>query len=373
MAALRKAQKEMFDHSEAKVLFLKKYLERYLNVLINSQFVGTINLFDLFCGEGVYPNGGKGSPIILAELIKDLFYQYKAQGKDVGFFKCHFNDLDNSKVNNVKTIIEERKLLPPQYAECSYTSTDYQTHKEEVIDKVSRLPKNEKAFVFIDPYQYGEIRISDIRRLLSNGQTEVLLWLPTQQMFRFEKNGTPNALMEFISELVPIKDWPKNRTGLEFIDTLVEHMRKLLSGIAYVDSFVLERDKNQYYCLFFFTPHIYGFDRMLDVKWSIDEEDGRGWRNPKPDLFTAQEKIPKTEKLRSILAEFLENERTNGELYETTITSGFLPKHTNSILEQFQNQGALTVNALGKTRKGAFYNSYPNYRDTPNRITFKLN
>ena len=62
--AKKESQKTMFEHSEVKVKLLETYLKRYFNILNNAQFVGDIHYFDLFSAEGIYENGGKGSPII---------------------------------------------------------------------------------------------------------------------------------------------------------------------------------------------------------------------------------------------------------------------------------------------------------------------
>lgn len=40
-------------------------------------------------------------------------------------------------------------------------------------------------------------------------KAEVLLWLPTQFMYRFSRNGTPEALLSFIEELTDYKEWKK--------------------------------------------------------------------------------------------------------------------------------------------------------------------
>ena len=48
----------MYEHSEVKVRLLKLYLERYLNILTHSPFFTDIYVYDLFCGEGMYEEGG---------------------------------------------------------------------------------------------------------------------------------------------------------------------------------------------------------------------------------------------------------------------------------------------------------------------------
>lgn len=245
---------------------------------------------------------------------------------------------------------------------------------EKIIDDLNNLQR-EKAFIFIDPYGYKDIKAEDIKGLLESGKSEVLLFLPTQNMFRFEKKGTPESLKEFISELVPRKDWPDSETGLDFIEYLVAKFRDYLGSSYFVDSFILARDINQYFCLFFFTSHIRGFEKMLEAKWKIDKEEGRGWKHRQDnDLFAHQEKTPKTDKLKSKLTDFLKTERTNSEVYEFGLHQGYLPSHVTSILREFEHQGKLSKSLKdgSKARKNAFYISYKYYKNEPSKINLEI-
>lgn len=374
--ALKESQIEMYQHSEIKVKLLKLYLDRYLNTLNGSQYVGDIHLYDLFCSEGVYANGGKGSPIIFLETIKDIHFSNIAKDKSLRKFHCYFNDLVVEKVDKLERIIQERKLHYPQMGSLEFSKRDYRSLVPEISYKIEQIGK-EKAFIFIDPYGYKDIRFSDIQNLLKSKKSEVLLFLPTQFMFRFESKATPESLKEFISELVPIEEWPTSDTGLDFIQTLKEKFRTKLGKDFFVDSFIIERDRNQFFCLFFFTSHIYGFDRMLDSKWKLDETEGRGWSYPAggPDLFSEIEKSPNVYFLEKALLNFLkENYRTNGELYEFILHNGHLPSHSINILDNWQNEGKLDVKSKTgeKARKGAYYLNYQKYKSEKDKISLKL-
>lgn len=374
--ALKDSQKIMLQHSEVKIDLLRRYLEKYLSILSNSTFVDDIYIYDLFCGEGIYEGGGKGSPIIIIEVIKNAYFSRK--NKDPNPSKCHcfFNDHDGEKISNLINEIDERKLHHPNIGECEYSINDYKTVLPDIIKRINSL-KKEKAFVFIDPYGYKDICIKDIHHLLESKKSEVLLFLPTQFMFRFEEKGTPESLIVFIEELMPKKDWPKSDTGIDFIENLKAAFRKKLGGKFFVDSFIITRDKNQFFCLFFFTSHIYGFEKMLETKWQIDEEEGRGWHyDHNIDLFSAIEKQPCTDKFEKNLLDYLkEQPRTNADAYFYTLYNGFLPKHATQILGSFQNDKLITVERPdgSKARKSSFYINYQDYKNDPDRVIIKAN
>jgi three-Cys-motif partner protein len=368
------SQKTMMHHSEVKVELLKKYLERYLNILTASQYIDDIYLFDLFCGEGIYENGGKGSPIVILEEIKIIYFQQKARGKEIKKFNCHFNDIDNSKIEKLKNEVNTRNLHYPYIGDLNYSEIDYNILVKNVANKIDALNK-EKAFVFIDPYGYKDISISDIKNLLKSEKSEVLLFLPTQFMFRFEEKGTPESLMKFIDELIPIDLWPYSDTGLDFINQLTEAFRGAVGEKYLVDSFVISREKNQFFCLFFFTSHIFGFNKMLESKWKIDEEEGRGWvYQQNNDLFSQVEKKPNIFKFEKKLLEYLKKDRTNSELYSYTLSCGHLPSHTTEILKKIQIEGRLQVKKQDGTdaRKSSFYISYDKYKKEPEKVKIKI-
>jgi len=114
---------------------------------------------------------------------------------------------------------------------------------------------------------------------------------------------------------------------------------------------------------------------MLDAKWKIDEEEGRGWSyQSENSLFSQFGKKANTYKFEQKLEEFLKSERTNGELYRFRLYNAHLATHTNEILLKFQNEGRLiSLKADGTpARKSSFYLSYKDYKKEPDKIKLRL-
>ncbi len=365
---MRDSQVTMYEHSRIKVQLLGLYIEKYLNILSLSKYIESVIIYDLFCGAGIYENGGKGSPIIFLEALSKIPPNLNSQNS----FHLHFNDIKEEKIKELQKEINRTNLNSNKSTSLTYSSVDYKKILPSVVTRFSGFRKS-RGFIFIDPYGYKEIRLSHIRELLRPGTTEVLLFLPTQFMFRFEEKGTPESLKEFISELIPTSEYPKSTTGLDFIERLKDGFKSKIGNDKFVDTFIITREKNQFFCLFFFTSHIYGFDRMLEAKWKLDEEDGRGWKyNTTNDLFSTVEVSPNTYKLECGLKQFLTDFKTNAEIYEFTLHLGYLPKHSLAILTKFQNEDSLDVNSEVKVNKGAFYLSYQNWKNSPSKIRVKL-
>ncbi|MBN9384194.1 MAG: three-Cys-motif partner protein TcmP [Chitinophagaceae bacterium] len=362
----------LLNHSEAKVRLLGEYLKRYLNIICNDGYTERIKIYDMFCGEGLYENGGEGSPLVFMRTIKDVHFSNVAKLSNITPIDCHFNDLDPLKIEKVKQAIGDKSLYYKEFGEIEYSSLDYQDELKKMLNILSAL-KNQKAFIFIDPYEYKHIKASQIENLMAKGNAEVLLWLPTQFMYRFAANGTPLALKDFIEELVPYKEWKETDNVWHFINQLKEGFQSKFGGKLFVDTFTIEKDASTVFCLFFFSSHIKGFEKMLEAKWEIDTEQGKGWSytGNQPSLFYDLKTNPLEEKLRMFLKG---NKKNNGEVYEFTLRQGFLPKHTNEILYNWQKDGKLEVlkNNNEKARKSSFYIAYNYYKKESKKVIFKI-
>ena len=167
----------LLHHSDAKVQLLGKYLNRYLNIISNDGYTEKINVFDLFCGQGEYENGGEGSPLVSLRQIKDAYYSSISK-KSIKKPKinCYFNDIDERKINILGNAINNKNLYYSNIGELELTTNDYLIEVQR-LSKLFKTYKNEKGFVFIDPYGYKEVKAQHIKQLVDcNKKVEVMNW-----------------------------------------------------------------------------------------------------------------------------------------------------------------------------------------------------
>lgn len=366
------SKNNLFDHSAAKVRLLKEYISAYLGILANADWIREVYLYDLFCGPGRYEDKGEGSPIVLLKEIVRAHEFVANPRKKPTFFKCLFNDKDTEKVARLKKNILNESLDISNYGYIKYRTDDYKHVLNDVKNEISNFT-NERGFVFIDPYGYSEVSLSDIKALTNTGKTEVLLFMPTHHMYRFKDNGTPECLIRFMEDL-DISEKIKGVKGLEFIEIVMDGFQNKLGNSVFVDSFVIKRDLNQFFCLFFFTSNMLGYLKMLEAKWKIDKEDGRGWQGVQENnLFSTSSQTANTEKLKKLILSFLaEGPKTSGEIFEFTVKNRFLPKHGTEILKSIQEKLEVFDENGNEARKGAFYQSHSNYKTNPHKVTIKL-
>ena len=134
----------------------------------------------------------------------------------------------------------------------------------------------------------------------------------------------------------------------------------------------IERDNSNHFALFFISSHILGFEKILDVKWELDEENGRGFKIPDnqgnlfAEEFATEIQIQNATRLENaILSKLQSNTMTNKEMYKFTLQQEFRCMHANNVLKKLQNENKIIVTnwKTGElARKGSFYLTYDYYK-----------
>lgn len=349
-------------HSRAKVELLGKYLSVYLRIMQRAEFIKQLHFFDLCAGEGEYADGGKGSPVKIMQAIKESYY---SDGQKCPDMTVLFNDPGLSevepgqlKIDRVRFALE--KIFKPANVQLNYANKSYREVLKDVLSVVSHMRSHERAVVFIDPHGCKEIRPLDLVDLMKNGRTEVILFLPTSFMYRFAKKALSEDefpgcahLRELLLDLYS-GHLPDCSHALAFIDSLLERFRAMPS-IKYVDRFTIERENGNYFCLYFFTSHLLGMKKMVETKWDMDTEAGRGFKlaNSQVDMFAGYEHSPYPDLLDKELKS--RKHMTNEEIEVFGLELGYLPKHSTLVLKQWKAEGRIEVIPLDGGPTSSFY------------------
>lgn len=357
----------MLPHSRAKVKFYKTYLEIYLTILCNSQYIEFVNIYDVFCGRGIYKDGGKGSPIEANDVIKQIIANFPSSTK----IRLHINDKSRKRVNAVKEYIQNSNDESIDYTPI-YSALEGEKYLENLSQKLSSTPINTRNLVFIDPYGYKEIKKEIIDNLMSNGKTEVMIFLPISFMNRFTKHALEHdeivmfqPLYNFVNSFFPPNhpiSMGERMSHLDYIEYLTAALR--FGDKYYTTSYHIERSHSNYFALFFLTSNLYGYEKILETKWKLDEKDGNGFELPKPaslfdDLEAEENKRNIFNKLYDRTVAYLcDGPKTNHELYLFALTNVFLPKHMAEVLSALSKNRKIEIKEIEGSKPaapGAFY------------------
>lgn len=356
----RNAKTNLLEHSDAKVTLLGKYLSVYLNVLSRSS-IKKIYIFDLFCGEGIYEDGGKGSPVVILDCIKNHYFSNNRTCPNIDIL---FNDVGQSEIETEKTKIERvetiaSKIHRPPNVKAHFTKIDYNELVPKVINRTQKLSSTERALVFIDPWGYKEINPQDIKRLIENQKTEVLLFLPIYFMSRFveksrdEEYKGGKAIRNFISTLFgDIEKLEKIEGQKDFIFKIQQQFKRFLN-LKYVDTFKIEREKNNWFCIFFFATNKLGFQKMIESKWSIDNKAGSEFKQGDSITLNLFDEIEISNYRQKVIDLIAEGDVTNVDLTDFSYENNFLPTHTKGILDKIKSN--LDITPLDQKPATSYY------------------
>lgn len=358
-------------HSKAKVDFYKTYLERYVAILCQSQYIRHIRIYDVFCGMGIYEDGGKGSPVVAYDTIKGIYEAHNITNKTE--IELVVNDKSEARIAKVKKYIDLNK-----HSYCNVRPYNLEINQllEVIVPEINNTPADTRNLVFIDPYGYKDIKKELLLELMKNGRTEVILFLPISHMQRFTNAAIQDEdaiiqyepLREFVYSFFPDTDHPIRQNTVKAMD----YINYVANALKFDDkffatSYFIERDKANIFALFFMSSNILGFEKILETKWKLDEEHGGGFRLPEKeqtidmfaDEFALETKNENARRLRKILEEALKSPKTNNEVYELVVRNEFLPKHANEVLKDLQNTNpkfsVIDISTGKKARKNAFY------------------
>ena len=389
MAITRKkdTKENVFPHTQAKLDLYKNYLLHYLKVLGLTPFCSKINLFDIYCGIGVYKDGNVGSPIITNNCIQETNELIKSLGKPVKPISITINDYEKEKIDNVQSILEGNKN-----ENCTYEY--YNMDADDMLDitstKVNSFKASERNLIFIDPYGYSHINSDKIYNLIKNERTEILLFLPVMQMYRFtdvaltdlEKTCYEN-LRKFIFSFFPNNHKihsDKIKNVFEFINEVKVALS--FNGNFYTCSHYIERGKNNYYALFFITSNLYGLDKMVEAKWKLDPIKGKGFSQKKEitlfdDQFKEADNNLHIAFFEKLILENIKAKRilSNNDIYELSLINEFRPTHARAALDDLiKEQKIITCTSNGKPmhNSGAYYMDYTHYKNNSNKVHFKI-
>lgn len=358
-----KSTKEiLLEHSKAKVKLFERYLSIYLNILDRAGFIRNIILADLFAGEGIYRNGEKGSPIIAFEAIQ-RHLATKTDDKKILFI---INDPEKSKIESTKFKVERieewiNKFNLHPDLRIVYLRHDFSSLMPAILNLISSMHSNDRALLFIDPWGYKEIRPRDLKSLLKNEKVEILLFLPISFMYRFSKSAISTGfvggepLEEFLRELFgeDLISVLKISSIDEFISVIIEKFKTYLT-VPFIDDFVLTTEDSNKYSLFFFSFNKKGFRKIIEAKWNLDKEYGRGVnREENFNLFSGAHSNNYEDKLVNFIIN--SEGKTNEELLDFGFENRFLPKHTKEILDKLLSNGKIKIESLDGLVAKNFY------------------
>ena len=345
-------------HTQKKLRIFSAYLDRYLTILLPQKYVGRVDVYDMFAGQGMY-QGDAGSAMLALETIK----KHRArQGKNV---RLHLNENNPEHFQKLCEHIGAGTSDSSNWASCSQ-----QDANDAIAEKLGNVPQNSHKLFYLDPFGYSQIKKPTLDAIVRKPGAECLLFVPVSNIVRFIRKGAEAkeqlpTIAKFIEEYginirqhsnAEWQDWGGIiRTA--FIKTYGQAFRSPYIGIA-----TLKTARANYYALYFFSKHPKGMEQFTEIVNRVKEDE-----EPQLNLF-----VPDNREVLQYLSDS-EKGRTNNDIYDWLLRQSWAIKNARACLYEMEKSGKITVQAkTGKRKSGDFYLSYKRSRESP-KIVVKLN
>ena len=165
-------------HTEAKLQFYIRYLERYLSILLMAKGIGTINIYDMYSGAGIYDDGNSGSAVRAVDVI----WEQKTKAATSTTVNLLLNELKSNKAKQLENLLCSRQD-PKKGVSIGFRNVEAATLLESLPTDIQSQSRNTRNFVFIDPYGYKDIDPNLLSNIMNVGKTEIVLFLPINETF----------------------------------------------------------------------------------------------------------------------------------------------------------------------------------------------
>jgi three-Cys-motif partner protein len=324
------------DGTLFKLKIFSDYFKEWLPVFISptKPIWKRIQIFDFFAGMGKDENEIAGSPLIILNELnrwKTLIQENKI---DVQLI---FNEFEHQSFEALEFNTKEVEDLNV------YSLNRYNKDFKVIFDEFYPSMKSTANFLFLDQNGIKQITEEVFKDIIELKQTDFIFFISSSFIKRFADSESFQKYLKITKQDLQGKSYYHiHRIVLEYYRTLIPNSKKY-----YIAPFSIKKPAG-IYGLIFGSNHIYGLEKFLSVCWKHDKLTGEAnfdIDNEKidvksPSLFE-EFNIPK--KIQ-VFEEQLKNKiligslKTNLDVYTFSLEEGFLPKHTNKVLNELRNE-----------------------------------
>lgn len=321
----------VYPHTEYKIKYIKAYVKLWLEVAINYNKTKNINFIDCMCNAGIYENDVLGTStevLILFEQIAPKFPHIQ--------FNLFVNDIDKDRVSIIKDVFNNyTKYQTISNISVFFSNKDVNDYLEEITKYKKVFDYNAQAFtiLFVDPYSFGNVKITSLNNFLSKYRSELIYNYFISDYRRNMNNPTAeNKQQMMINCMSGIKGYNKDMNADEVLMLLQSNFKNTKIKYTFAYPFHIKTNAQLYYIIYG-TPDITGLKKIKKCIWDVFDGNPKH-RTKKEDsqmtLFTSEyqktsnEAIYSEEAKEKITYEFNGCTKTYQEIEEYVISNTML-------------------------------------------------
>ena len=330
-------RKPFDEGTKTKLTLFESYLLEWLPVFLSPAKViwPTINIFDFFAGEGYDCIGTKGSPIIILDNLKK--YEHLIRSKELKV-NVHLNEFVKIKYEALLKNFSEYGV--EDFINVKIYNKDFYKIFIEFYPLINAT--DTANLVFLDQNGIKQINQDVFSKLINAKTTDMLFFISSSLFARFSERK------EFTKHIAISQVDIINRNYYNIHRTIFKYYKSLIPSHIqyYLAPFSIKKNSN-IYGLIFGSHHTLGMEKFLNQSWKLDkirgeanfDIDSEDHTLNQIDLFSNKVLGPKKieffeKELRELIID--KKLKSNYDVYEYSLTNGFLPKHANNILKKLK-------------------------------------
>ena len=333
-------------HTEAKHEILKRYLQAWWPILLQSNRTKRLTFLDGFAGPGEYENGPEGSPCIALRTLcsrSDLI-----GNRQISFV---FIEENSRRKQHLENLIGERIDLPPGVS----VIIEQGRFEQCAIPLLNRAKAwGSPIFANLDTWGVGDIPFPIVKRICSNPSSEAMTTFLPEWFVRFGNVDDPTIEKRGQAQFASAS-WRQALSigGDERMRFLVEEYQKTLrhAGASFAMPFALSNFNDYTLYLIFATGNRAGVEKMKDAMWNIDPVEGTSFKDPRdPNQMSLGFNDPDLASLKHGIIEALRDTspQSVSDLKERFFSTMYKPVHVSNALRELRDSGRLDQHPSGR-------------------------
>jgi three-Cys-motif partner protein len=280
------APPEIGHHSLAKHRILRRYIERYIEIVTAIAVQQELNIVfvDGYAGGGRYQFGDRlvpGSPLILREAVATMEARLSAE-RTKGFrinAEFYFIDQNQAHIDFLRAEIE----ASPFKSEIDHTihiwTADFNERVADLIRAVKVCsPRAGRSIFLLDQYGWSQVAFRSVRQILESlPKAEVFLTFSVDSLIDYLSDSNSDlsrAFSEidadpaFVAELVRIKEAEQVGFRVAIQNGLYGHIQEKTSAPYYSPFFIKSPDAHRSYWFIHLSKHREARNEIGMVHWT---------------------------------------------------------------------------------------------------------
>ena len=347
----RNLHAKAFDEgTQEKLTIYREYLQEWLPVFLHTKArPSRIQIFDFFAGPGFDLNGCAASPVIALEEIHNALNNAREHGIVPVAVDLYLNEFSKKKyVELVKNIQSH-----PYFGDVNVTfaQKDFPVAFDAWYLLMNR--PDVANFLFLDQNGVKQVSTEIFSRLISLRHTDYMFYIASSIVNRFKEDPR-------IINPLPISEADLQNMNGTNVHAIVKDAYERIAQGKYLAPFSIRKGANVY-GLIFGTEHLLGLDKFLTVCWKLDKVHGLANFDVEnenidpsaPSLFAEMDRPKKLDLFeRDLLRKLRAREiKTNYEIYEFALRSGFLSVHARDALKSMMDKGDIPKQKIPVSRE----------------------